>query len=108
MPSRRDWASDAGLTQINSAGTTVCRSHLAGVPRFFLSLRDGDFLPDLEGQEFADVEAAKAAALRGAREMMAEDVKQGFLHLNEAVEITDGEGVLRAKLRFREAVSIVS
>ena len=78
------------------------------MPRFFLSLRDGEFLPDLEGQEFADIEAARTAALSGAREMMAEDIKQGILRLNESVEITDDEGVLRAKLMFRDAVSIDS
>ena len=48
------------------------------------------------------------AALRGAREIMAEDVKRGVLHLNECVEITDAKGELVAKVLFRDAIEIQS
>lgn len=78
----------------------------ARVPRFFLSLRDGEFLQDLEGQEYADVDAARRAAVRGAREIMAEDVKRGTLSLKDSVEITDEGGDLVAHVHFRDAVEI--
>lgn len=76
------------------------------MPRFFLSLRDGEFLPDDEGQEFADLDAARDTALRGAREIMAEDVKRGVLSLNDSVEITDENGTRVATVVFRDAVRI--
>jgi len=78
------------------------------VPRYFLSLRDGEFLQDNEGREYPDAGAAMRAALRGAREIMAEDVKRGVLHLNECVEITDAKGELVAKVLFRDAIEIQS
>ena len=78
----------------------------APVPRFFLSLRDGDFLPDMEGQDFADVDAARIVAVKGAREIMAEDIREGILRLNESVEITDEGGVLRARVLFRDTIAI--
>lgn len=76
------------------------------MPRFYLSLRDGEFLRDDEGQEFADLDAARDTALRGAREIMAEDIKRGILSLNDRVEITDENGERVATVTFRDAVHI--
>ena len=76
------------------------------MPRFYLSLRDGEFLRDDEGQEFADLDAARDTALRGAREIMAEDIKRGVLSLKDSVEITDESGHRVATVMFRDAIQI--
>ena len=95
------------LIQVNSLGTgarlTIFRNAL---PRFYLSLRDGEYLQDQEGQEFADLDAARDTAMRGAREIMAEDIKRGVLSLNDRVEITDEHGDQVAVVAFRDAVRI--
>ncbi|QNN68536.1 hypothetical protein H9L13_05070 [Sphingomonas lutea] len=76
------------------------------MPRYFLSLRDGEFLRDDEGQEFASLDAARDTAVRGAREIMAEDVKRGVLSLGDSVEITDENGQRVATVVFRDAIEI--
>jgi hypothetical protein len=76
------------------------------LPRFYLSLRDGEFLRDDEGQEFASLDAARDTAVRGAREIMAEDVKRGVLSLGDSVEITDENGQRVATVAFRDAIQI--
>lgn len=44
------------------------------MPRFFLNLHDDLEVEDLEGREFADLYAAREAAIGDARSILAEDV----------------------------------
>jgi hypothetical protein len=60
------------------------------MPRFFFHIADGDRFPDEEGVTLSDVTAAVQLASVGAREIVAEDLKQGKgLSLNDRIETHD-------------------
>lgn len=88
------------LVQEGRIGTVV-------MPRFYLNLRDHDELKDPEGLEADSVEAARTAAIRGARDIMAEDVRSGELRLSDAIEVADERGEVVSVVAFRDAVTIV-
>lgn len=83
-----------------SAGRSVI------MPRFFFHVYDDSVTHDEEGREFGDVEAAKREATKGARELMCEQVRKGYLALNHRVEVEDDNGNRVAVIRFREVVRI--
>lgn len=75
--------------------------------RYFFDLyNDVDSL-DFEGKQFRDFQAAKANALREAREMMTESVEEGHLNLNHSIQVRDEAGKIIYVLRFGDAVSII-
>jgi hypothetical protein len=76
------------------------------VPRFFFHLTDEVFAPDLEGIEFPDSEAARAAAVQGIRGMICDQVKHGRLCLGYSLEVMDEAGTRVVALRFRDAVEV--
>jgi hypothetical protein len=76
------------------------------MPRFFFHVHDeADFI-DEEGIELADAEAARAAALAGARALMCDQVKLGQLNLHHRIEVEDEAGGAVLSLTFAEAVEI--
>jgi hypothetical protein len=84
------------------------RSGGDGLSIFYLHIRDGELLlADVEGQEFPDVEAAHAEAVRSAREMLAEKIKLGEIVDGQKIEIVDEAGdvvgVVALKETFRAA-----
>lgn len=76
------------------------------MPRYYFNLRDamGD-ARDEEGIDLADVEAARKAALDGARSIIAEGVYRGNLDLAGAVTVVDEQGATVLVLRYRDAVT---
>ncbi len=64
------------------------------MPRFFFHVRDGaDLSRDEEGQELADVEAARREAVSSNREMLGERLLHGGGSLNQRqIEIADETG----------------
>ena len=54
------------------------------MPRFFISLVNGENVIDEEGREFADLAAARRGALKAAGEIVADEMAQG----RESVRIT--------------------
>jgi hypothetical protein len=77
------------------------------MPRYFFHIADGDRFFDDEGIVLPDVSAALDAALAGAREIVAEEVKQGKgLSLTERIEIHDEAGCVVGTVTFREAVGL--
>ncbi|MFD1107349.1 DUF6894 family protein [Sphingobium olei] len=77
--------------------------------RYHINLfNDADIL-DEEGQEFVDLAAAHAEAMRSAREVIADHVMNGRpIDLRHRMEITDNAGKLLDMIRFGDAISIVS
>lgn len=63
------------------------------------------FVPDEEGRELADLAAAKAEGLKGARAIIADEVIQGRFDLNGRIEVVDADGRLLLTIGFAEAVS---
>ena len=77
------------------------------MPRYFFYIADGDRFPDEEGAILPDVTAAIQMASAGAREIVAEDLKQGKgLSLNDRIEIHDETGQIVGIVTFREAVGL--
>ncbi|HEY0311154.1 MAG TPA: hypothetical protein VGC56_01520 [Allosphingosinicella sp.] len=77
--------------------------------RYFFHLRDGtDELLDQEGREFADLEAVRAAALRGARDIIGNEVKSGGLvDLRYRIDAETEAGEIVYSLPFKHAVNII-
>ena len=76
------------------------------MPRYFFHIYDDIVMKDDEGLELADAEAARDQALKGAREMMCEQMRQGRLSLHHRIEIEDEAGAIVLRLGFGEAVTI--
>lgn len=77
------------------------------MPRYFLNIyNDGD-VPDEEGIEADDLDAAKSEAIRGARSLMADHVIEGRpITLSHRIEVEDGHGQVLATITFGEVVTI--
>jgi hypothetical protein len=70
-------------------------------------LRTGEtLLLDDEGTDHRDFEAAYLAAVSGARDLMATQVREEHLMLDESVEVHDTAGVHLATIRFADALRI--
>ena len=76
------------------------------MPRYFFHVYDDLIVRDQDGIDLADAEAACAAALAGAREMMCAQLMKGRLRLYHCIEVEDEEGKAILTLTFGEAVSI--
>ena len=76
------------------------------MPTFFFDVYDDDVALDEEGLELADLEAAKRAALQGARGLASEQVLNGYLDLRHRVEVRDETGASLATVSFRDAVAV--
>jgi hypothetical protein len=77
------------------------------MPRYFLNIRNSSgFAEDEEGQELADLQAARAEAIAGIRSVLAEEIKRGVLDLRGQVEITDEAAALLAVVPYREALEL--
>lgn len=75
------------------------------MPRFYFHLRGGEAeVPDLMGQECPDLNAVRSEALRSARDILAHEVLEGRLPLNERLDVEDEEQRPVFILPFREAV----
>jgi hypothetical protein len=76
---------------------------------FYFHVRCGDnFIEDSEGFNCTSLAAARAEAIAGARDLLAEDVKHGRFDINQRFELTDAAGRLRLTIPFREAVEVVA
>lgn len=75
------------------------------MPHYYLHQRNEIYVPDEEGEEFADLAAAREKALVGARSILSEEVKYGALDLRGAIEIAEGETIVLV-VSFAEAVAV--
>ena len=73
--------------------------------RYYFHLREsGSYVVDDEGLELADLDAVLAAAIEGARSVIAADAMEGKLPLRSSVEVDDESGQRVLHLPFRDAV----
>ncbi|HEY0086261.1 MAG TPA: hypothetical protein VGB65_10175 [Allosphingosinicella sp.] len=77
------------------------------MPRFYFHVHDDDVFRDGEGLELEDAEAARQAAIAGARSMICDAVKRGTVHLDHRIDVEDESGAPVARIVFRDAVRIV-
>ena len=77
------------------------------MPRFFFNIRNGSgFTEDEEGRTLADAEEARREALKGARDLIADEAKQGRIDLAGSIDVTDEAGAPVLSVPFRDAVTI--
>lgn len=77
------------------------------MPRFYLHVCNGDgFTPDEEGCDLPDIEAARITAVKGLRDIMASELKDGLLKTASFIEIEDENHRLLMTVSFSEAVAV--
>lgn len=76
------------------------------MPRYFFHVYDDVIAHDQEGVELPNEAAARLQALVGARDLMAEQVKHGYLVRSHWIDVVDAQGEALFTLTFGEAVDI--
>ena len=77
------------------------------MPRFFFHVVDrAGIATDDDGPDVDDLTAAKEVALKGARDILAAEIKYGKIDLNWRIDVADGEGVVMLSVPFSEAVLV--
>ncbi|HEX8262712.1 MAG TPA: hypothetical protein VF547_07550 [Allosphingosinicella sp.] len=76
------------------------------MPRYFFHLYDDVVSLDEEGRDMPDLESARAAGVREARQMMVGTVAEGRLDLSHRIDIADESGAVLATVAFRDAVTV--
>jgi predicted O-methyltransferase YrrM len=77
------------------------------MPRYFLHIRDGDeLIPDEEGSDLPDLDAAREEAIQGARDILAEKIRTGDPLDGEKIEICDAQGHVLAVIPFRSMINL--
>ena len=78
------------------------------MPRYHFHLRDrAGLTEDVQGRELGDLVQARERAIREARAIICDDVRQGRIDLSGMIEVTDGEGEVVLILPFSHAVEQV-
>lgn len=76
------------------------------MPRYFFHVYDDIIARDEEGVELPSLAAARLRAIRGARDIIAEQVRHGHLVLSHWIDVVDEHGEKVLTLPFREAVDV--
>jgi hypothetical protein len=79
------------------------------MPRFRFHIRSKEeLIEDEEGANLVDLAAAIDEAVKGARSLIGDDVLNGFLDLDQRIEIVDENGERVATVKFADAIEIIS
>ena len=76
------------------------------MPRFFFHVFDDSVAMDEEGEVADDLQAALRIALNGARELICEQVRRGYLNLEDYIVVADQRGQEISRVRFGEALVV--
>ena len=76
------------------------------MPRFFFNVYDDRIAIDDEGLELPNLAAARLQAIRGARDIIAEQVRHGYFILSHWIDVIDADGEKVLTLTFRDAIDI--
>jgi hypothetical protein len=76
------------------------------VQRYFFHVYDDVIAEDEEGTELPNLAAARLKALIGARDLMCEQLRHGYLVLSHWIDVTDEKGETVLTVTFRDAVDI--
>jgi len=77
------------------------------MPIFHLNVFNNVITLDLDGLERPDLEAAKADAIAGARDLITSDIREGrTVHRSHRIEITDDAGQLLHTVRYGDVVDL--
>lgn len=76
------------------------------MPRYFFHLYDDIITHDEEGIELPSDAAARLVALRGARDIIASQVRHGYFVRSHWIDVADEEERILFKVTFRDAVDL--
>jgi hypothetical protein len=76
------------------------------LPRYFFHVFDDIIAQDEEGVELPNLAAARLQAVKGARDLMTEQVRHGHLELSHWIDVTDERGDKVLTITFRDAVDV--
>jgi hypothetical protein len=76
------------------------------VPRYFFHVYDDVIAQDDEGAELPNLAAARLNALVGARDLISEQVKRGYIVLSHWIDVVDEQGEKVLTVTFKDAVDI--
>lgn len=77
------------------------------MPHFYLHIINSNGLAkDEEGLELADLEAARAQAIKGIRSVISDEALRGLLDLRGVIKIADEGGEILDEVRFGEAMKL--
>jgi hypothetical protein len=76
------------------------------VPRYFFHVYDDIIAEDEEGTELPNLAAARLNALRGARDLIAEQVSRGYIVRSHWIDVVDEQGEKVLTITFGDAVDI--
>ena len=75
------------------------------MPTYFFDLIQGnELVEDDQGDDFADIEAAKLEGLASARELLADAAKKGILATSPVYLIRNAVGDILATIPFKDAL----
>jgi hypothetical protein len=75
------------------------------VPIYYFDLQKGDeIVEDDQGQDLADIEAAKLEGLASARELIADAAKKGILATRPVYRIRNESGDILATIPFKDTL----
>jgi hypothetical protein len=78
------------------------------MPRYYFHQFDGVEVPDKDGLELADLDAAEACACSGLRDIAAHQVLAGLLRLDQRIEIRSKSGGVLGEVRLADAIKMVA
>ena len=76
------------------------------MPRYFFNVYDDVIASDEEGMELPNEQAARLHALIGARDIMVEQVRRGYLVRSHWIDVLDHQGEVLLTVTFGDAVDI--
>ncbi len=74
------------------------------MPRYFFHVYDDVIAEDEEGSELPNLAAARLNALRGARDIIAEQVRRGYFVLSHWIDVVNEQGERVLTVTFGDAV----
>jgi hypothetical protein len=75
--------------------------------RYFLNVHDGVTALDSEGIELFDLNAARNEAIAGLRGIVAEQILEGRMLMDENIKISNNMGVVLATITVIDAITIL-
>ena len=76
------------------------------MPRYFFHVYDDIIAEDEEGEDLPNLAAARLKALKGARDLICEQVRHGYAVLSHWIDVVDEQGEKVLTVTFGEAVDI--
>jgi hypothetical protein len=76
------------------------------VPQYFFHVYDDIVAHDAEGLNLPNLDAARLEALRGARELMCDQVRHGYIVRSHWIDVVDERGEKVLTVSFKDAVDV--